>query len=476
MEPLSGLDATFLYAETPTTPMNVIATVVIEGCVSLEEVVERVRERLPDLPSFRKRLVETPFGLDHPAWIDDPDFDVREHVIHLDAPPPGDDRALETVVAQVARRRLDRARPLWEIGVVAGLTGERTALVVKAHHAAVDGVSGAAILLHLFDRPAPRDAAEPGSGELAAPQAEPGPTALLGYGLSRWLGRPRRYWDAARQTGAAVSDLTRGLLASDPAVRDAALPFQAPACSFNATLSSRRSIAYARMPMGCIELIRQAFGGTVNDVVLSACTRALQGEMWERGEPAEQPLLAGVPVSTRRPGDAPGGNRVSALVARLPVQLEDPLHQLSEVKRSTRQGKRVHGLLGPDTLAALAEVLSPSLAQPAFSLYGRWKLAALHRPLVNLTISNVPGPPAALGFCGRPVYALHPHGPLMEGVGLNITAMSYAGSIDVGVLGCAERVPEAHRIADRVAQAIEELTKLAETSLPDVPPLARVVA
>jgi hypothetical protein len=116
------------------------------------------------------------------------------------------------------------------------------------------------------------------------------------------------------------------------------------------------------------------------------------------------------------------------------------------------------------------------VAQPAFSLYARWRLAGWHRPLVNLTVSNVPGPPQPLHFCGRQVQALHPHGPLMEGVGLNITVMSYAGSIDVGVLACAEHVPEAHAIADRVAEAIEELAKLADAALPDVPPIARRVA
>lgn len=476
MEPLSGLDATFLYAETPTTPMNVIATVVIEGRVGIEEVVERVRARLPCLPAFRRRLVETPFGMDHPAWIEDPDFEVREHVVRADAPPPGDDRALETVVGQVARRRLDRARPLWEIAVVDGLADDRTALVVKAHHAAVDGVSGAATLLHLFDVPDTPAPSEPDAGPLEDALPEPGALELLGHGVSGLADRPRRYWDALRHAGASVSDFTRGYWRGGDLLQDPALPFQTRACCFNGSLSSRRSVGYARVPLHCVHHVRHAFGGTVNDVVLAACTRALQGELVERGELHEQPLLAGIPVSTRLPGDEPGGNRISAMLARLPVQLEDPLHQLSDVRRTTRQGKRFHTLLGPRTLGALAEMLSPNVAQPAFSLYARLGLASLHRPLVNLTVSNVPGPPTALEFCGRRVNALHPHGPLMEGVGLNVTVMSYAGSVDVGVLACGHRVPDAHRVADRVAGAIEELTKLAESSLPDVPSIARHVA
>jgi WS/DGAT/MGAT family acyltransferase len=265
--------------------------------------------------------------------------------------------------------------------------------------------------------------------------------------------------------------------APDAPIRDAALPFQAPESPFNGPLSTRRTIAYARTPLDSVQRVRGAFGGTINDVVLAACTRALQGELIERGALPDEPLVAAVPVSTRQ-ADEPAdcGNRISAFLTQLPVQLEDPLHQLSEVSRAARRAKRFHAAMGNRTLGALAELATPGLTRRAFELYGRWKLAASHRPLFNLVISNVPGPPVPLALCGLPVRGLHPHGPLMEGAGLNITVLSYAGSIDIGVLACAERVPEAHRLADRVAGALEELAKLADASLPDMPPLAREVA
>lgn len=477
IKPLSGLDATFLYAETPTTPMHVIATVIVEGPIDFAALITRIESRLPAMPPFRRRLVEMPLGLGHPGWIEDPDFDVREHVTRVPADEPGDDRALEQVVARFARRRLDRARPLWEAIVVDGLSVDRSALVVKAHHAAVDGVSGAAMLLHLFDRPAAESGGVAEPGDRREPGREPSGAEYLRHGLYRLRERPRLFSDAVQHAGRSARNLASGWLTQDATIREAARPFQAPETPFNGPLSSRRTVAYARVPVESVQAARRALGGTVNDVILSACTRALQGELVERHVLPEGPLLAAIPVSTRTLADpADRGNCLSAFLTELPVQLEDPLHQLAEVRRSTRRAKRFHAALGDQTLASLAELASPGLTQRALELYGRWKLASLHRPPFNVLVSNVAGPPMALELLGRRAHALHPHGPLMEGAGLNITVLSYAGSIDIGVLACPERVPDAHRLAERVASGLEELAKLAEAALPEVPPLAREVA
>ena len=403
-------------------------------------------------------------------------MDVRDHVSRTTAPRPGDERALERVVGRIARRCLDRTRPLWELVVVDGLVGDRTALVIKAHHAALDGVSGAAILLHLFDRPG--ETGQPRGREAQAPPplSQPGPGEMLRYGVGRLMERPTIVRKALGHVGQSIADMASASWAPGSAMRDAAWPFQTPECPFDGPLSPDRTVAYSRTPLESVQRIRDAFGGTVNDVVLTACTRALQGELVERGALPTTPLVAAVPVSTRQADDPVGGNRISTFLAQLPVQLDDPLHQLADVRRSTRRAKRVHHAMGPETLGALAEMLAPAAARRAFGAYGRWRLAASHRPLVNLVVSNVPGPPAALRLFGARVDALHPHGPLMEGVGLNITVMSYAGSIDFGVLACSERVPQAARLAARLAESLEELAKLADRSVPEVPPLAREVA
>jgi len=477
IEPLSGLDAVFLDAETSSTPMNVIATILVDGSVEFEAIVARIESRLPSLPFMRRRLVEMPFGLDRPAWIEDPDFAVREHVTRVSACAPGDERALEDVVARFARGRLDRARPLWELVVVDGLANDRTAVVIKAHHAALDGVSGTALLLHLFDRPGEAPGLDDRAGLGERPPSEPSASELFRHGLTRLQEHPRRGLDAAVRAGRSASRLARAWLDRDPGLRDAALPFQAASSPFDGPLSARRSVAYARVPFDSVRCIRGAFGGTFNDVVLAACTRALQAELRDRGAGTDAPLLAAVPVSTRGVGDAAAsGNRISAFVVQLPVQLEDPIHQLADVRRGAFRAKRFHAALGDEALTSLAEVATPGVTRWAFETYTRWKLASLHRPLVNLVVSNVPGPPVGLELFGRPVESLHPHGPLMEGVGLNITILSYAGSLGIGVLACRERMSEAHRLADGLASAFEELAKLAERAMPHMPPMAWQVA
>jgi WS/DGAT/MGAT family acyltransferase len=347
--------------------------------------------------------------------------------------------------------------------VVEGLADERMALVTKTHHAMLDGVSGAALLLHLFDRPF-----EPGVELEAKPtrgEVEPSPLKMITRAAGRLASRATGTASAAREAGSSVARLLGAGLEDGAPVRDAALPFAAPSTSFNRALSSRRSIAYARAPLDRIATIREAFGGTINDVVLTACTTALREYLIARDELPEEPLVASIPISTRELDDEPGGNRLSAMLTELPVQIDETMHRYWEVCRCAGNAKRFHSLMGSHTIEALAEMIPGALVGSALRLYSRWKLASLHRPLHNLVISNVPGPPIPLAFAGAPVEALHPHGPLLEGAGLNITVMSYAGSIDIGVLACRESVPEVRGLAESVARAIDELAELADQEL-----------
>ncbi len=475
MRNLSGLDAIFLRAETPSTPMNVIATIVLDrgradalsggGArrLDFEAIVQRLAERIHLMTPFRQRLVETPFGLDQPAWIDDPDFDLRDHVMQVVVPSPGTREHLERVVARIAERPLDRSRPLWELWVVEGLEDDRMAIVTKAHHAALDGVSGAALLLHLFDRP---EAIEPlPSAQAWQGEREPTPAELLSRAAGRLRERGAHLGDAARCAGGSLARILRSRIEAAAPVRDAALPFTAPTTSWNRPLSTRRSVAYTRTPLDQVATIRAAFGGTINDVVLAACTAALRDYLIEHDELPDGPLVASIPISTRSFDDGPGGNHISAMLAALPVHIDEPMHRYWEVCRSARDAKRFHGLLGDRAIAAFAELSPGPLVGSALRLYSRWKLASLHRPLHNLVISNVPGPGVRLALAGAPVEALHPHGPLMEGAGLNITVMSYAGSLDIGVLACRESLPQIGLLANGIATAIEALAKQADEDL-----------
>jgi WS/DGAT/MGAT family acyltransferase len=259
-------------------------------------------------------------------------------------------------------------------------------------------------------------------------------------------------------------------------VRDAALPFAAPSTSFNRSVSAKRCVAYASTPLESVATIRQAFGGTINDVVLAACTTALREYLLAGDELPQTPLVAAIPVSTRGLSDEPGGNHISAMLAELPVHIDEPSHRYWEVCRAAKRAKRFHSLLGKGTLGALAELTPGPLVGQALRLYSRWGLADLHRPLQNLIISNVPGPPVPLAFGGSSVRALRPHGPLMDGAGLNITVMSYAGSLDVGILACREAVSDPAFLARSVAASVEELAKRAEQELAGKEPIRLRVA
>ncbi len=481
MKPLSGLDAAFLYGETAHAPMNVIATVVVDrsdarDALDHASIVARLEARLRDLPPFRRRLVETPLAVDHPVWVEDPDFALERHVRRVRAPAPGTRTELAELVARAAATRLDRSRPLWELWVVEGLEDDRIALLIRAHHAALDGVSGAAMLLHLFDRGEAAPTSADRDTDSWHPDPEPSTAALVARALrrtpERWSERARAAWAGGR----SLAGLFRSELGPEPLSRRTALPFAAAATRFNGSLSGRRGVAYARAALADVRSIRVAFGGTTNDVVMAACTASLRALLIERGEMPEAPLVAAVPISTRDASCEPGGNHLSAMLVELPVHLPDPVHQLAEVSRSASAAKRLQGVLGARTLQTLLEAGPAPLLAGALQLYARWKLAALHRPLYNVLLSNVPGPPVPLSLLGAQVEALYPHGPLIEGAGLNLTVMSYAGSIDVGVLACERAVPDPDALASGVAAGIEALAKIARREPPRLLRLVRAVA
>jgi len=463
---LSGLDAAFIYAETQTTPMNVVATVVIDRGDPPErlcytQIHERLKKRLPRLPLFRQKLLETPLGLDHPVWVEDLDFRLEDHLLRVIAPPPGTRRELAQVVARAAATRLDRSRPLWELWVVEGLESNRIALVIKVHHAALDGVAGATMLLNLFDCVSDDP---PARTDRVAQESNESPSAvdLMGRALLRLPERSQSWVDGVRTTGQSLARIAKQRLQRPEEEVSASWPLGAPPTRFNGAVSQRRSVAYARASKKNVRAIRAALLGTVNDVVMAACASSLRAYLDARSELPDEPLVASVPVSTRQLTDDPGGNRISAMLVGLPVHIADPFQRFAWLRQATALAKGAHARLGPDTIGSLAEFPPPTFTWAVAQLYSRWQLAARHRPIQNLMISNVPGPPMELSMCGARVESIHPHGPLLEGAGLNITVMSYANHIDIGVLACGKAEPEVDELADGVAVGIEELTKLVQ--------------
>ncbi len=456
-ERLSGLDASFLYIETPTLHMHVLFAAVydpqtVPGGYSFEKLRGTIEARIPEAPVFRRRLVEVPFGLDHPLWADDPDFDIDNHFHRCALPDPGGVEQLCDFVSDVVGRKLDRDHPLWEMWVVEGLQGGRIAVVSKMHHATIDGVSGAELLGVLLDlEPTPRAPQPAPAGDDHVPSS----FELLGQALVHRLVSPLDVVRMAWKTGSAVLGVAR---VRQDASGKAALPLSAPKLSINASVGSRRRVAFAAVGLDDVKRLKKAMGVTVNDVVLGVATSVLRRYLEAGDELPDQPLVAVVPVSVRpETAELRGSNKVSGMFVPLPVNEPAPLRRLQLIHESTKGAKEEHDALGADTLQNWAEHASPNVFAAAVRLYTRMRLAERHRPVANLVISNVPGPSFPLYLGGAELLACFPLGPVMEGMGLNITIMSYRGVLYWGFVSCARSVPGLWDLAAAVPQALEEL-------------------
>ncbi|MER3452226.1 MAG: wax ester/triacylglycerol synthase family O-acyltransferase [Acidimicrobiia bacterium] len=463
MERLSGLDASFLYLETPTNHMHVAAVMVFDpssapGGYSFERVKEFIASRLHLITPFHRRLVPVPFNLAHPVWIEDPAFDLDYHIRRIAIPPPGGSRELAELAGDIASRQLDRTRPLWELWIVEGLQNGYVAAIAKMHHCTIDGVSGANLLAHLFDLTAePEDVVAPEW----RPERKPSDLELVAFGLQSRVRRQLRVLTLAPRTVAAVLNVLRQR--RDPSTPAGATPLTAPRTSFNASITPHRKVALTAVPLAGIKAVKNAFGTTVNDVVLAICAGALRRYLLERDELPDRFLVATCPISVRNETDTePGSNKISAMFVSLPTQLEDPVERLLAIRESTKGAKEEHKALGARMLQDLGELAAPTLFSLAARLYSSMKLADRHPVAHNLVISNVPGPPVPLYFAGSRLVALHPLGPVFDGAGLNITVLSYLDTVGFGLIACRELIPRLWDLAAAVEESAAELEKAAQ--------------
>lgn len=458
MERLTGLDAAFLYLENPTNHMHVAMTMVLDpstvpGGYTFDNVKEFIRGRLHLVPPFRRRLVEVPLNLAHPVWIEDPDFDLDFHIRRIGCPSPGGRRELGEMAGQIASTPLDRSRPLWELWIIEGLKQDRIGVVTKVHHSAIDGASGADLMVHLFDLEAePPEQETPAERE---PEHVPTDLELLSHAAVSRIRKTIALPKLIGETVQAVNRVVQGR--RDPEKRVGAAPLSAPATSWCGSLSPNRAVGFARVPLDDVRALKTAFDCTVNDVVLGLCAGTLRSYMLERDELPEDPLVAACPVSVRTDGESSGGNKVSAMFTTLDTHLADPAERIRAIQACTVGAKEEHLAVGADMLQNWAEYAAPNTFNLASRLYSSWGLAGSHRPIHNVIISNVPGPPFPLYYAGAEMVAAYPMGPVMEGVGLNITVFSYHGSIDFGFMVDRELVPDVWNMADRVKDALTEL-------------------
>ena len=462
MDRLSGLDASFLYLETPAQLMHVCAVMVLDPSTmttpySFDSVRAQIDERVRDVPSFTRKLRRVPLGLDHPIWVRDKQFDIERHVHRLALPSPGGYRELTELTAHLAGLPLDRSRPLWEMWIIegydAGLGHETVALFTKMHHATVDGVSGANLISHLCSLEP--DAEPPAAGQ------DPGrhgrdvqPPELLGRALVSNVTRPL---NAVRLLAPTGKGITRTISRARAGTAMAA-PLTAPRTSFNGTITGHRSIALADLSLDDVRAIKKATGTTVNDVVLTVAGGALRSYLEERDELPDSSLLATVPVSVREDSQrSSGANKVSALFSRLGTDVEDPLERLEQMAENNRNAKDHHQAISADSLQDWAEFAAPRTFGLAVRAYASLRLAEKHPVVHNLVISNVPGPPVPMYFSGAQVRALYPLGPVFHGAGLNITVLSNNGTVHVGVIACRESIPDVDTLAQRFESELSAL-------------------
>lgn len=474
MDRLSGLDASFLYLETPAQLMHVCAVMVLDPATmpapySFGALQHQIDLRVRDVPSFTRKIRGVPLGLDHPVWVRDRAFDIERHVHRVALPSPGGYAELMELCAHLASLPLDRSRPLWEMWVVEGYRptaaegaepgeAEKVVVFAKMHHATVDGVSGANLVSHLC-------ALEPDAAPLVTEQQphprDPGRGELLGRAV---IGTAARPVTLAKVLKPSAELVTKSIGRARRGTAMAA-PFSAPRTSFNGTITSHRAIAMADLALDDVRAVKKATGTTVNDVVLAVAGGALRAYLAERDELPESSLLATVPVSVRDSSRrSSGANKVSALFTKLGTDIADPLERLHMLAERNRHAKEHHNAISADALQDWAEFAAPRTFGLAVRTYANLRLAERHPVVHNLVISNVPGPPVPLYFMGARIDALCPLGPVFHGAGLNITVMSNAGQLHVGAIACRESMPDADALVRHFPEELAQLAALAEVS------------
>jgi WS/DGAT/MGAT family acyltransferase len=465
MRQLTSLDAQFLALETPRQSGHVGGVAILDtstapgGKVDATDIQALIAERLPILPPLRWRLEEVPLGLDYPYWVDDPEFDLDFHVRELALPAPGSDEQLAEQVARIFSRPLDRARPLWELYVIGGLASGHTAVLTKIHHALIDGLSGAEIMGLLLDltpegREPPKVEHSPDDGPV------PGQAAMFARGL---LGLPRYPLRALRALPSAVPNLAETPFSALPGAdivgrlanraqrtvtrqagpADARGKLNAPRTTFSGRVSAHRRFTFGRLQLDDVKAVKNAYGCTVNDVVVSICAGAVRRWLLAHDELPDDPLVAQIPVSVRTDAQAGTyGNRIMLMSAPLYTDEADPVRRLERTHEALAGMKERHRALPADLLQDVNHFIPPAVFSRAARLTFRLATSRQGRPTWNLVISNVPGPQIPLYLAGARLVANYPVSVITDGMGLNITVMSYLGHLDFGIVADREQMPD----------------------------------
>ncbi|HEX2894490.1 MAG TPA: wax ester/triacylglycerol synthase family O-acyltransferase [Marmoricola sp.] len=460
MERLSGLDASFLYLESPAQMMHVCGLILLDpatvpGGYSFDRLRDDLAHRVRTIPAFHRKLRSVPLGIDHPVWVEDTEFDIDRHVHRMAVPSPGGWAELSDLCAHMASIPLDRSRPLWEMAVIEGLASGQVAVFTKMHHASVDGVSGANMISVLCSLEPGAPLLDLGVDNAGVSEHDPSDLELFARGVVSTVARPWRAFGLVRPTASLVTR-TIERVRSGTAM---AAPLTAPRTPFNGNISGQRAVAFADLSLDQVKEIRHAVeGATVNDVVLAVAGGALRRYLERHDALPGTSLLASVPVSVHdRAEVARGTNRVSTIFARLGTDIADPVVRLEKLAKANAHAKGHFNALPADALQEWAQFAAPRTFGLAVRMVADLRLAERGPVIHNLVISNVPGPPVPLYFLGARIDGLYPLGPIFHGAGLNITVMSTAGRMNVGLIACRKALPDIDRLAEDFGAEVDAL-------------------
>ncbi len=429
--------------------MHVASTIVFEGSApSHRDFRDHIESRLHLVPRFRQKLRQVPFDQGRPVWVDDPHLNLDYHVRQTALPAPGSEEQLRNLGARVFSQQLDRTKPLWELWLVEGLEGDRFAIVGKSHHALVDGVSGVDITTVLFDTE--REPAEPTLRPPTwAPRPEPTDLQLLGEAWRERATSPREIVRGFRAALRGPRQVLRGFRDTSKMIGAATA---APATPFNVEIGPHRRVAFVRSDLALLKQVKDEHGGTVNDVVLSVVAGALGNYLRARGhETDELELRAMVPVSVRAQEEHGAlGNRISAMMAPLPVWSEDPVERLRVVSETMGDLKGSGQAVGAEILTKITDFAPPTIASQAARLQPAQRF-------FNLVVTNVPGPQFPLYVLGRKMESIFPMVPLARRQALCVGIMSYNGTINFGLIGDYDAMDDLDSFALDLEGAIEEI-------------------
>ena len=485
---LTSLDAEFLAIENDRNYAHVSGLAVLDpsgapgGELHLADLRRLVEERIHLLPPFRWRLDEVPLGLDHPWWVEDEEFDIGYHVRELALPSPGDDRQLATQVERIFSRPLDRSRPLWEMYLIQGVHGDRAALLTKIHHSVVDGVSGAEILGILFDLdPAGREL--PDEGPSIETSRHPGSIGLLGRGATALPGKvvkgvksvpstvmnvsdlpPVRALPGVRSLGVATERVRRALGRHGEEEMPGRAGLQAPRTLLNQRISSHRHFSFGTLSLPDVKAVKDAYGVKVNDVVVALSAGAIRQFLLDNDDLPADPMVAMVPVSVRGEEDhGTFGNQVSAMMAALPTDEPDAVERLLRAHAEMDVAKQHHATQSDDFIERATGLVPPVFFSMAARMAAGIGASSRFRPHFNAIVSNVPGPPVPLYIAGARLESHYPASVIMDGVGLNITVLSYLDRLDVGIVGDRELAPNFDLLIKAMQDELDELLARAES-------------